>query len=61
MAGNDEPFGYVLEALEAVYRSVELDVDENRNDNESKYCGMLWNAFFYKIGPTRCSQPDANR
>lgn len=58
MADNDETIGSVLLALETVYRSVEVHVDENENDTEGKYSDWLSNALFNEIGDPRAALPD---
>lgn len=58
MADNDETIGSVLLALETVYRSVEVHVDENENDTEGKYSDWLRNALFNEIGDPRAALPD---
>lgn len=58
MADNDETIGSVLLALETVYRSVEVHVDENENDTDGKYSDWLRNALFNEIGDPRAALPD---
>lgn len=58
MADNDETIGSVLLALETVYRSVEIHVDDNENDTEGKYSDWLSTALFTEIGDPRASLPD---
>lgn len=58
MADNDETIGSVLLALETVYRSVEVHVDDNENDTDGKYAEWLRNALFNEMGDPRSALPD---
>ncbi|QYC51748.1 portal protein [Proteus phage vB_PmiS_PM-CJR] len=58
MADNDETIGSVLLALETIYRSVEMHVDDNENDTDGKYAEWLSNALFNEMGDPRSPLPD---
>lgn len=58
MADNDETIGSVLLALETLYRTVEIHVDENENDNNGEYAEWLRNALFNEMGDPHGALPD---